>query len=199
MIHNFDRSLLHEREFALGADNFYRTELNATEILRYNTDSEHDMNFQHRDIDVTVTVNDRKFNVSEKFRDTDFGDLYIEVFSKYPQTMGWMHSGNPDFIAYFTPKAIYLIAHTDLKAFCLNTLFPSIPQEFFSEIFISGKTIVKKKFEINNKQTEIAVIQAHNCSGNVKWETIGIAIHFDLLTTYDVKWRKYEKIVISDK
>ena len=191
LLHNFDKSLRHEREFAERADRFYREQLNADTIRRYNSDNEQDMNFQHRDIDVTLTINGKNYNVSEKFRDTDFGDMYVEVYSKYPHILGWIHSGEPDFIAYFTPKAVYLISHRDLRNFCINNFFPKIHLEYYNEIFLSGKTRIKKTVYLSDKQVEIIVIQAHNQTGNSSWKTIGVAVGFDVLSMYNIKWKKF--------
>jgi hypothetical protein len=191
LLHNFDKSLQHEREFAERADRFYREQLKANQINRYNNDNELDMNFQHRDIDVSITINGKTYNVSEKFRDTDFGDMYVEVYSKYSNVLGWIHTGEPDFISYFTPKAVYLISHKNLRDFCINNLFQNIPTEFYEEIFISGKTRIKKQIVISGKQVEITIIQAHNQTGNSSWKTIGVAVDFDVLKMYNVKLEKF--------
>jgi hypothetical protein len=193
-VHNFDRSLQHEREFAGRADLFYRKHLNANAVMRYNGDNAHDMSFQRRDIDVALTINGKNYNVSEKFRDTDFGDLYLEVYSKYPHTRGWIHSGESDFIAYFTPGAVYLISSAGLRHFCLNIFFPEIPAGFYSEIFKSGKTKVKKTIVFpgeKDEKIEISIIQAHNQTGNSSWKTIGVTAGFDLLSRYGVRWKKF--------
>lgn len=190
MIHEFQKSLQHEREQAEKADVFYRDILGATSIVRYNTDNEDDLAKQHLDIDVQVTIRGTKFNVSEKFRDRDFGDLYIEVYSKYPHTRGWMHTGKPDALVYFTPTAIYWITHKSLSEFCNNFLFPAIPESWYSDIYKSHKSIISKKISLNNTMTNINIIQAHNYEGKA-WETIGISIKFEILQKSGVKFRKY--------
>ena len=191
LLHNFDKSLQHEREFAERADRFYREQLKASEIRRYNNDNELDMSFQHKDIDVSITINGKNYNVSEKFRDTDFGDMYVEVYSKYSNVLGWIHTGEPDFISYFTPKAVYLISHKNLRDFCINTLFPAIPTKYFQEIFETGKTRIKKQIVISGKQVEITIIQAHNQTGNSSWKTIGVAVDFEILKFFGTKIKKY--------
>jgi hypothetical protein len=192
MLHNFNQSLLHEREFAKRADNFYREQMNATEILRYNSDDERDMDFQHRDIDVTLTINGKQYNVSEKFRDADFGDLYVEIYSKYPTVFGWIHTGSPDFIAYFVPKSVFLIAHKALRRFCLETLFPLVPQNLLDEIFKSGQASIIAHIILNGKSEKIRIIQAHNKTDDASWETIGIAAGFNLLIQNGVKIKKID-------
>ncbi len=107
-IHNFNKSLLFERSKAEFADNFYRTILNVTEIKRFNSDNEEDMFYQKQDIDVEFKLKEKVYRISEKFRDKDFGDLYIEVFSMYPEVAGWMKTGNPDAINVLYSKKCLL-------------------------------------------------------------------------------------------
>lgn len=192
MTHQFKKSLLHEREQALKADKFYVDVLHATDIVRFNSDSESDMEMQRKDIDLQVTIRGTVFNISEKFRDKDFGDLYIEVFSKYPHTKGWMHTGSPDAVVYFTPQNVYWITHKSLKTFCFEVLFPAIPTNWYEEIYKSKKTIVSKNLLIKDTYCKINLIQAHNFDGN-HWETIGVSICFDALKNFEVKFKKVSK------
>jgi len=165
MLHNFKSSLSHEREQAGKADRFYREVLRATDIKRFNSDSEADMAMQRQDVDLLLTVNDTVFRVSEKFRDKDYGDLYVEVFSKYPDTPGWIHTGSPNAILYFTPEAVYWITHKSLSTFCLDVLFPIISEKWYEELFQSYKTIISKRILVNKKLIKINLIQAHNEDG----------------------------------
>jgi len=192
MIHSFSESLKRERNFAIKANKFYSEELNATKIKRFNNDTANDLELQRQDIDVQVTIKGTKFNISEKFREKNFGDLYIEVFSKYPHTMGWMHTGSPDAIVYFTPDSVYWITHKTLKAFCDVILFPAIPHAWYDEIFKSGKAIASKQLILNGKNCKINLIQAHNFEGKA-WETIGLSIDFDVLEHFGVKFKKISK------
>ena len=150
MIHNFEKSLQNERSKAEFADNFYTERFDASQIVRYSSDSDTDMDFQRKDIDVSFVVNGKRYFVSEKFRATDYGDLYVEIYSKYPQTAGWMHTGLPDAMVYFTPRTVYRIIHDELNFFCLEKLFPNIPELWLQEIYDSGKTRVSKKIVIDN-------------------------------------------------
>jgi len=196
MIHHFKKSLQHEREQADLADKFYDEVLHATDIVRFNADSEAHLEMQRKDIDIQATIKGTTFNISEKFRDKDFGDLYIEVFSKYPHTMGWMHTGSPNAIVYFTPQTVYWISHKSLKAFCENILFPAIPTDWYEEIYQSKKTIVSKVVTLKDKNCKICLIQAHNFDGK-PWETIGLSIGFDVLENFEVKFKKVSKPFFS--
>jgi hypothetical protein len=190
MLHNFKSSLTHEREQAEKADLFYRNVLKVSEIKRFNSDSEADMIMQRLDVDVSLTLNDITYLVSEKFRDKDYGDLYVEVFSKYPKKPGWLQTGSPNAILYFTPEQVYWITHKSLSAFCLETLFPLIPQKWYEELYQSHKSIISKRILLNKKLTKINLIQAHNKDGAV-WETIGISAAFSVFEENAVKIKKF--------
>jgi hypothetical protein len=193
MIHKFKSSLQHEREQALKADTFYRNVLNATEIKRFNSDSDSDMEIQRQDVDLLLTINETTYRVSEKFRDVDYGDLYVEVYSKYPKTPGWLHTGSPNAILYFTPAAVYWITHKSLASFCLQTLFPQIPETWYEEIFLSPKVISSKQLDLKGKSFKINLIKAHNKDGST-WETIGISAPFKVFEENGVKIRRFDLI-----
>ncbi len=190
MLHNFRNSLRHEREQAAKADIFYRDVLKISEIKRFNTDSDTDMEMQRQDVDVLFKLNGITFRVSEKFRDKDFGDLYIEVYSKYPHIHGWLHTGSPNAILYFTPQNVYWITHKSLKEFCLNQLLPAIPENWYDDLYKSHQTIESKKLIVNNKVIHLNLIQSHNQDG-AAWETIGVSLPFEVLEKFGVKYKKF--------
>jgi hypothetical protein len=196
MIHQFKKSLQHEREQAHEADMFYVDMLHATDIVRFNSDSESHLKKQKQDVDLQLNIRGTCFQISEKFRDKDFGDLYIEVFSKFPHTMGWMHTGSPDAIVYFTPQAVYWITHKSLKAFCDELLFPAIPMAWYEEIHKSKKTIVSKNLQLKETDCKVCLIQAHNFDGK-PWETIGLSVGFEVLKHFGVKIKKVSKPFFS--
>lgn len=192
MVHNFENSLLHEREQTQLADVFYNEVLKVSKIKRFNTDSLADMQMQREDVDLIITLKDVDYRISEKFRDKDYGDLYIEKYSKYPKTQGWMHTGSPNAILYFTPNTVYWITHKSLSEFCLQILFPIIPTVWYDELYLSGKTIVSKRVFLNGKSIKINIIQAHNHPDNGEnWETIGVSLPFWVLEENAVKIKKF--------
>jgi hypothetical protein len=193
MVYDFNESLHQEIKKAKNADIFYKNQLGASKIVRFDSGSKEDMIMQHQDIDVLLTIGELTYKVSEKFRDKDFGDLYVEVFSKYPGTNGWLQTGSPHAILYFMPKTVYWITHKTLAAFCLNELFPAIPHKWFAELYNSHRTIVSKTLIFKSLPIEINLIQAHNqLPDGIKWETIGISAPFDFFEKNGVKIRKIE-------
>jgi hypothetical protein len=190
MIHQFQKSLQHERYQSEKADSYYREVLKATDIVRFNSDFDSDMLMQRQDIDLLLTIRGTVFKISEKFRDKDYGDLYIEIFSKFPHTKGWMHTGEPNAIIYFTPKSTYWITHKSLLDCFEKIIFPAIPEVWYEELYQSKQSICTKKVQFNDIETNIQLIQAHNFEGKA-WETLGISIQFDVLSKLGVKFQKY--------
>ncbi|MFO7659253.1 MAG: hypothetical protein R6W78_19510, partial [Bacteroidales bacterium] len=104
--HAFPASLRRELQHQAKANRFYAEKLGVKDIVRYNSDSEEDMAYQRKDIDLSFELNGRRLMVSGKFRDHDYGDLYLECYSKYPETPGWMHKSEADFLACFYPERV---------------------------------------------------------------------------------------------
>ena len=193
MFHNFENSLLHERQQTSMADAFYHDVMHVSELQRFNSDSDADMEMQRQDVDLLLTLNGITYRVSEKFRDKDFGDLYVEVFGKYPDTYGWILTGSPNAILYFTPKKVYWITHKSLAEFCHKTLFPLIPPSWYQQIYSSPKTIISKQLLLSHKFIKISIIKAHNHPTKGKdWDTIGISIPFSVLSVNGVKIKQFE-------
>lgn len=171
------------------ADAFYRDVLKVSNIKRFNSDSVEDMEMQHADVDLTFERDGVKYCVSEKFREHDYNDLYIEIYSKYPDTPGWIITGTPNAILYFFPSSVYWITHKSLYEFCVNKLFPAIPKAFIEDIFETRKAYLPKSIVLDNNTVAIKLVQAHNHDG-ADWETIGVCVSFDVLAKNGVQFRK---------
>ena len=189
MIHNFRHSLEYERSMAARADAFYRDVLGAKIIRRFDRDTEEDMEMQREDVDIIIERTGVQYRVSEKFREHDYDDLYIEIYSKYPDTPGWVITGTPNAILYFFPSSVYWVTHKSLYEFCVNKLFPAIPKAYIDEIFEIHKSYLPKTIVLDSRTVSIKLVQAHNHDG-VDWETIGVCVSFDVLAKNGVQFRK---------
>lgn len=193
MKYSFETSLINERKHAEKADAFYKNVLQISEIIRYNTDSDSDLKMQLQDVDVLLRLNNISYKVSEKFREIDYADLYIEVFSKYPQKKGWIHHGSANAVLYFTPKTVYWITFKSLSDFCLKTFFPLLPKVWFQELYKSNKTFFSKEFLFNGKIQKINLIKAQSVSSDgCFWNTIGISVPFLFLKENGVKFIEFQ-------
>jgi hypothetical protein len=182
MVHEFEKSLVFEKSQFHELIIFIVKCYMLTKSEDFQLIQRKILRMQLQDIDVELIKNNQAFNVSEKFRDKDFGDLYLEVFSKYPHTRGWLETGSADMLVYFVPEAVYCCNAQILRKFCVNKLFPEIPDEWYKEIFCSDAAINSKNLNFFGQQTIIHLIKANNqtADGN-RWCTIGISVSFDFL------------------
>ncbi|MDD3490589.1 MAG: hypothetical protein PHR62_11975 [Paludibacter sp.] len=194
MIHNFRHSLEYERSMATRADAFYRDVLGAKIIRRFDRDTDEDMEMQREDVDVIIERKGVEYRISEKFREHDYEDLYIEIYSKYPDTPGWVITGTPNAVLYFFPSSVYWVTHKSLYEFCVNVLFPAIPKAFIGEIFETKKSYLPKTIVLDKETVSVKLVQAHN-HDVADWETIGVCVSFDVLAKYGVQFSK--KLIMS--
>ena len=194
MIHNFRHSLEYERSMATRADAFYRDVLGAKIIRRFDRDTDEDMEMQREDVDVIIERKGVEYRISEKFREHVYEDLYIEIYSKYPDTPGWVITGTPNAVLYFFPSSVYWVTHKSLYEFCVNVLFPAIPKAFIEEIFETKKSYLPKTILLDKQTVSVKLVQALN-HDVADWETIGVCVSFDVLAKYGVQFSK--KLIMS--
>lgn len=192
--HQFNISLQKEVQQQARANKFYTEKLKVLQINRYNCNSESHLQFQRNDIDLSIELKGRQIMVSEKFRSFDYGDLYLECYSKYPGTPGWMHHSQADFLACFFPERVLWINKKKLVGFFLNKLWPELPGGWFAKINreLHGRSgIQKQKIDILGRPREFTVIQAFNSSGKDKWHTIGIGLPLEMLSEFNIPGKIY--------
>lgn len=192
--HNFIRSLHREKTYQKRADNFYIQHLKATNIIRYNADTEHDMAIQRLNIDVSFTVGNKLINVSEKFREKNFNDLYIEFYSKFPQSHGWLSKSQADYMAYFLPEKVFFIDEKKLSVFYENHLQYAVPQNEFAALIEQNVcTNAQKKtwIKIQNHNYSARIIQAYNETASAQWYTMGIAVPFRILSDFGIYFKEF--------
>lgn len=195
MPHNFQQSLEYENSKSTIADTFYFDQFHVEEIIRFNTGSPSDMVFQRKDIDLQLFGWNRHTNVSEKFRDYDFNDLYLELYSMYPDTHGWMHKSEANYLAYFFPKRMFWINENELQQVFQKYIEPAINyKELDSWLNKNIKHSGRYKSSIVNesKSYEVQVITAFNRTTNKEWNTVGVSVPFDLLKRCGLTWKEYQ-------
>jgi len=193
--HHFKRSMNYEQSNAKRADAFYTKQFGASDIERYDKGTKEHMTLQRKDIDLCISVNATKIAISEKFRKADFGDVYLEIYSKYPHTNGWMEGSEADYLAYFFPKRMLWIPKGSLITFFEQAIKRQLPQEMvhrFHEEF-RGKNGRKKLKIVSPAYSGIVqLIQAYNRSGKDEWHTIGITLPFAMLEKMGVPVTFYD-------
>ncbi|MDR1984504.1 MAG: hypothetical protein LBQ28_06755 [Prevotellaceae bacterium] len=192
--HNFNESMQREQAKQKRADDFYLKHLGATDIVRYNRNTAADMKVQRMDIDVSFRHKDKLINISEKFREKDFNDLYIEFYSKFPNTRGWLDKSQADYITYFFPTRVFLIDEKKLGEFYKNYLSKAVSEDTFKRLIEQNpNTNAQKRLCINiqNRSYRTQIIQAYNQIENASWYTMGIAIPFNVLSDFGIYCKEF--------
>lgn len=155
---------------------------------------------QMSDIDITIDVDVKSGqiknhrNISEKFRKDDYGDIFIELYSKYPNVKGWGPNTEADLIFYHTPNTLYTIDAKDIKR-------------------ISNDII--NKFDINNLYNKMIdfgtnqLIQEYNgfsitfikvptyINGKRLWGGVGVCIQWSDLKKLNIVYNKIDKNFVN--
>jgi hypothetical protein len=192
--HNFSESLRREQSNQKRADDFYKKYFGATHIIRYNHNTEADMKIQRRDIDVSFQYKEKRINISEKFREKDFNDLYIEIYSKFPNVRGWLDKSQADFITYFFPKRMFLIDEKTLVELYKNHLSKSVPKDILSRLInqnLERNALQRFVLQIQNRSYNARIIQAYNTTDDASWYTMGIAIPFKVLYDFGIYCKEF--------
>lgn len=190
MPHNFWKSLQFEKRKFQMADHVYFDSLCVEEITRFDTGTKHDMEFQKQDIDVQLHAWGRFANVSEKFRDKDYGDLYLELYSMFPNTLGWMDVTGADYLAYFFPLRMLWINKSELKKVFEKCIKQQIPtQKIEVWIMKNPKQCGRFSFYINNFKMQIVI--AYNRTKTKEWYTVGVCVPFKYLKQQGLSWKQY--------
>ncbi len=192
-MHVFNNSLEYEKSKLEKADTFYINVLNVTDIKRsdFNTISGKDL--QKKDIDLVFTHKSKQVSISEKFRNVDYDDILIEVYSSFntptSYVHGWIHKCEADVIMYFTKSKVYKINAKELKKF----YFDNIDEKFLTDVFYeirynnSQRSLSRKlTLDIGNTDQEIRLVQAYNRS-HIDFYTMSMCVTIEILRKNGVR------------
>ena len=194
--HDFSKSINYEHSNFPKANKFYTEILKVGKITRIGFDNEESRALQRLDVDACFEYNGKQVYVSEKHRKVDYGDLLLEVFSKFPHTPGWMNNSAADYLAYFVPRKVYWINKKQLTWFYSNILYKVIPDSFFQKLINNYPRQSRKEqtiIEINGSREYVKVVQAYNApyGSNDTWYTENICVKFSTLRRAGVEIEEY--------
>jgi hypothetical protein len=193
-MHDFSTSFRFENEQSVMADRFYQEIVGVEHIIRFNTGSPRDMEFQRADIDVQLHAKGRSTNVSEKFRKKTFDDLLLELYSLFPDTSGWFFRSEASHLVCFMPDVVHWIDEKSLHSAYVE-LLPYLRIEPQIKSLInnlgdqSGRTTVP--INLGNKNYMADLIKARNKGYGRNYDTISISLPFSLLDFLGVQRREY--------
>jgi hypothetical protein len=193
-VHDFNTSFAWEGDQAEMADAFYYETIGVENIIRFNSGSLRDMDFQRADIDVQLHAKGRVANVSEKFRKRDYPDILLEIYSLYPNVSGWFMRSEASHLVCFMPSNVYWLPEAELKkAFAamyssgkwedeIQSLIKTFPQR-------SGKFDLP--FSLRGTDYKVNLIKAFNKGRSQPYDTISVSMPFALLAALGIPPRVY--------
>jgi hypothetical protein len=192
--HHFNKSLKREGESAFSVESFYkRHPFSVVQIERYNQNTEEHMILQRQDIDLSLSFKDGSVKrISEKFREHDYNDLLLEIYSKYPDTKGWIHKSKAERLAYFFPARMFWIDKKALSSFCLKLLFPLVEKEAIERLLAQETNSLKVGLRLNGKMYKCILTQAFNNTNGDTWNTISISVPFKLLQDFEIRFQEFK-------
>lgn len=193
-VHQFDKSLQKEENAMCSADDFYlRAPFSVSSIQRYNQNTKEHLMLQRKDIDLSLSFKDNRIMaVSEKFREHDYNDLLLEIYSKFPGTKGWIHKSDADRLAYFFPKRMFWIDKKALCIFCTDKLFPLIEREVIKRLLSREANSLKVGLNMEGRIYECILTQAFNNTNNAEWNTISISVPFAMLEDFKIRFQQFK-------
>lgn len=208
----FEMELEYEKACHPFADQWYKNNLNAEKVERYDYNDPVGHYMQKCDIDCTVHMKDPdgtklSVNISEKFRREDWGDMFIELYSLHPSVPGWaIESKNVDLIAYFGGEiTTYLVNAKAIKQLAEEILpqFDKISEEDMNRLIdIGWKNDIVTISSISNKNIKykcnVKYIRAYTTRKNgSKWMSIGVCINWDALRKIGVKINEIDNYAVN--
>lgn len=186
--HRFSESQSFEQDNFSFADQFYKEKLGAKNICRIGYETELEKRLQRNDIDLIFNWKGKDWLVSEKFRQKDYGDLLIELYSHFPHKPGWMDHSKAELLVYFAGESVYIINKIQLKKFYHSVLFPAVPKGYFEELISKKQPSSKREIFLNGKPETISIISADNAS----YHTMSVGIPFRILKDFGVSFKKFK-------
>ena len=195
---SFQKALEYEQLMIPRADEAYKNLFSRHDhelvITRYDYNDPEGREMQKNGADLKLTLKDKYGNsgnltISEKFRSSDWGDMFVELYSQYPRVQGWgVTSQGIDFIAYFTPKKLYFVNYGDLLNVASDIIFThsiGMHQEISDSIL---------EHNINDYKSivELKVIPTYTDSNKPAWKGVGVGITWETLKAWGVKYLEFD-------
>ena len=188
----FNNSLAYEQSRIPMQDKFYREVLGATDIKRFHFNNLDERDIQRQDIDLQFVLDGKVVSISEKHRTKDWGDMFVEMYSKYPYTLGWMHHCNANYFAYFVPNKVYWIDAQALKDFYLTSVRPNISENDIARVMSGKESRQKATVNLGNNSYSLFLVKVPTKDGRDKWEGLGVCLPFSLLKQFKIPIKEFQ-------
>lgn len=193
---DFLTQLDYEKSRMSAANKFYSEHLGAIDINRWKWGDRVGRVMQRNDIDCTIATPQGQYNISEKFRRVDWGDMLIELYSEYPTRKGWgLTYQDVDKYVYFAGEhTVYIVEAKNLKEISQRMLDTFNTLSNYDHSFLEN---LKKLgcsniiFTYNDKPYDVSYRYISTTRENIKWYGVTVSMSWELLEQMGVKIKKY--------
>jgi hypothetical protein len=189
IVHDFNKDLEFEKSTRTPMDKFYREVWGVQDISVEDYNTETGRINQQKDRDVLVTSNSgRKVYVSEKYRKGAWDDILVEIFSVYPEKVGWSVHSEADIIAYVVPEknTVTEIGVSTLVPVA-NQILRTLDSGLIERLIKSGERSTKIGLPLYGRNIRCRLI----CARNRGYNTISVAISKKDLQNMGVKMKDF--------
>ncbi len=178
------------------ADMFYKNVLKAEIIKRYSLKKEEDKDILSKDINLHVKMNEKETTISEKTRDQDWNDIYVEIYRKYPDEAGWIKFTEAEYLAYFFPGRVFFSKMEPIRNLCQDILCRAVNTGIFKDMYYmffrsSGRH--SQSIKINNKTYNFTFHQTYHDGGENSFYSIGIILPFVMLMDFRIDYKIFKQ------
>ncbi|HNW96843.1 MAG TPA: hypothetical protein PKK00_00365 [Bacteroidales bacterium] len=178
------------------ADMFYKNVLKADIIKRYSPKKTEDKDFLAKDINLHVKMNDKETTISEKTRDQDWNDIYVEIYKKYPDEAGWIKFTEAEYLAYFFPGRVFFCKMEPIRNLCQDILCRAVNTGIFKDMYYmffrsSGRH--SQSIKINNKTYSFTFHQTYHEDGDNSYYSIGLILPFVMLMDFRIDYKIFKQ------
>lgn len=178
------------------ADMFYKNVLRADIIKRYSPKKNEDKDMLSKDISLHVKMNDKESTISEKTRDQDWNDIYVEIYRKYPDEAGWIKFTEAEFLAYFFPGRVFFSKMEPIRNLCQDILCRAVNTGIFKDMYYmffrsSGRH--SQSIKINNKTYSFTFHQTYHEAGENSFYSIGLILPFVMLMDFRIDYKIFKQ------
>lgn len=178
------------------ADMFYKNVLKAEIIKRYSLKKDEDKDILGKDIYLHVKMNEKETTISEKIRDQDWNDIYVEIYRKYPDEAGWIKFTEAEYLAYFFPSRVFFSKMEPIRNLCQDILCRAVNTGIFKDMYYmffrsSGRH--SQSIKINNKTYNFTFHQTYHDGGENSFYSIGIILPFVMLMDFRIDYKIFKQ------
>jgi hypothetical protein len=178
------------------ADMFYKNVLKAEIIKRYSHKKDEDKDILGKDINLHVKMNEKETTISEKTRDQDWNDIYVEIYRKYPDEAGWIKFTEAEYLAYFFPGRVFFSKMEPIRNLCQDILCRAVNTGIFKDMYYmffrsSGRH--SQSIKINNKTYSFTFHQTYHADGENSFYSIGLILPFVMLMDFRIDYKIFKQ------